>query len=337
MRLVELLGGGAAGQGLVVLAANTDIKVLVFAFPAAGLDHPQLARGSGAVAVRSEHEAPVRVGRRCDRWPRRRVGLSHGRSRGRRLWSSRLAGGLILGFCIGLMVAIVEAAFRRAWLEVRYGPREMVTVNLGAEPVKVGSDAQACTVWARGAAKVALRYFIRDGQVVCTDVPSRSEDVVGDGDTREAGKVTVVVRTGSGTAPPQAPARYTAPRLKSKPAPPPVPATQQPLSLDDDLAPCPLSMHPSLHSCRYRSHRLRPPCPRAHRYRVGLVLRFPDQRPQHRARLHRPRPPRRPSNRPRATRMRAQRAAARTAADPARATAWCATRRIRSRYLFGAL
>src|SRR5207249_675154 len=36
----------------------------------------------------------------------------------------RLVGGLILGLCIGLMVAVVEAAFRRAWLEVRYGARE---------------------------------------------------------------------------------------------------------------------------------------------------------------------------------------------------------------------
>ena len=33
----------------------------------------------------------------------------------------RFSGGLIVGFFIGLMVALVEAAFRRAWLEVRYG------------------------------------------------------------------------------------------------------------------------------------------------------------------------------------------------------------------------
>ena len=139
----------------------------------------------------------------------------------------RIAGGLVLGLFIGLMVAVVEAAFRRAWLEVRYGPREVVTVNLGAEPVKVGGDSRACTVWARGAPEVALRYFIRDGQVICTDVPARSESAVADGDTRAAGNVTVVVRTGSGTAPAARPARPPAPRAKPAPAP-------RALDLDDD-------------------------------------------------------------------------------------------------------
>ena len=137
----------------------------------------------------------------------------------------RLAGGLVLGLFIGLMVAVVEAAFRRAWLEVRYGPREVVTVNLGAEPVKVGSDARACTVWARGAPEVALRYFIRDGKVICTDVPSRTEEVVRDGDTREAGNVTVVVRTGSGGGPRSRSASSARPRRlrrrrnRSRPSP----------------------------------------------------------------------------------------------------------------------
>ena len=139
----------------------------------------------------------------------------------------RIAGGLVLGLFIGLMVAVVEAAFRRAWLEVRYGPREVVTVNLGAEPVKVGGDSRACTVWARGAPEVALRYFIRDGQVICTDVPARSESAVADGDTRAAGNVTVVVRTGSGTAPAARPARPPVPRAKPAPAP-------RALDLDDD-------------------------------------------------------------------------------------------------------
>ena len=95
------------------------------------------------------------------------------------------------------MVAVVEVAFRRAWLEVRFGEREMITVNLGPEPVKVGGDARACTVWARGAAEIALRYWIRDGKVYCEDVPSKREAIVADGDTRTAGGVTVVVRTGS--------------------------------------------------------------------------------------------------------------------------------------------
>lgn len=157
----------------------------------------------------------------------------------------RLAGGLIMGFCIGLMVAIVEAAFRRAWLEVRYGARETIAVNLGPEPVKIGGDNHLCTVWARGAAPVALRYFIRGGKVVCEDTPNRVEEFVREGDSREVGNVTVTVRTGSTAAPSgTVPSRRTAaPALKRSTvtvSPPPAP---KPLGLDpfeDDPLPVPM-------------------------------------------------------------------------------------------------
>jgi len=138
----------------------------------------------------------------------------------------RLVGGLVLGFCIGLMVAVAEAAFRRAWLEVKYGERERITVTLGPEPVKVGSDARACTVWARGAPPIALRFFVRDGAVICSDTATGREAPVGDGFAKEVGTLTVTVRTGSGTPAPVAP-----PPLPKPKAAPPKP---KPLDLDDD-------------------------------------------------------------------------------------------------------
>jgi hypothetical protein len=158
----------------------------------------------------------------------------------------RLSGGLIVGFCIGLMVAIVEAAFRRAWLEVRFGARETITVNLGPEPVKIGGDNRMCTVWARGAVPVALRYFIRGGQVVCEDTPNRAEAVVKNGDSREVGNVTVTVRTGSSSAPARAaaPRPSAAPPLPRAAIPVPPPTTVKPLGLDffdDDPLPAPIS------------------------------------------------------------------------------------------------
>lgn len=156
----------------------------------------------------------------------------------------RFAGAGLLGFCIGLMVAIVEAAFRRTWLEVRYGERETISVNLGPEPVKIGGDARACTIWARGAASVALRYFVRDGRVICEDATTRRESIVGNGDTRTVGPVTLVVH--AGTVVPRAlpaalpiaepvPARapvLPTPRAEPRPAPAPIsrptPATADP-------------------------------------------------------------------------------------------------------------
>jgi hypothetical protein len=112
----------------------------------------------------------------------------------------RLVGACILGGCIGAMVALVEAAFRKVWLEVKLGPRETITVNLGPEPVKIGADAKNCTVWARGAAPVALRYFVRNGQVVCHDVPSNTETIVKPGDTRGVGPLELTVKAGQGDA-----------------------------------------------------------------------------------------------------------------------------------------
>jgi hypothetical protein len=113
----------------------------------------------------------------------------------------RLFGALILGGCIGAMVALVEAAFRKAWLEVKLGPRETITVNLGPEPVKIGSDAKNCTVWAKGAAPVAVRYFVRNAQVICHDVPTNTETIVNPGDTRSVGPLELTVQTGKGDAP----------------------------------------------------------------------------------------------------------------------------------------
>jgi hypothetical protein len=171
----------------------------------------------------------------------------------------RFGGAALLGFCIGLMVAIVEAAFRQAWLEVRFGEREVITVNLGPEPVKVGGDSRACTVWARGAAPIALRYWIRNGQAHCEDVSTRRETIITNGDIRAAGNVTVVMRTASTPVPagavpppvpppvpirPAPPAPVAAPPVPA-PVPPPVPASAKSTQRDyDDGMPVPLGPPP---------------------------------------------------------------------------------------------
>jgi hypothetical protein len=154
----------------------------------------------------------------------------------------RLFGGLLLGLFIGLLVAVAEVAFRRAWLEVRYGARETITVNLGPEPVKVGGDSRLCTVWARGAEPVALRYFVRDGHVICEDTPARAESTVANGDTREVGNVTVTVRT-SAVAASAAP---TPPRPSGPPAPAIPKAESKPLELPSfELEPAPSTARPA--------------------------------------------------------------------------------------------
>jgi len=193
------LVGGAVGQGLFMLASGNPLAAALFrvvgwaalgglagcglAFVVPNLQKPHglvgglLGGGIGAVGYMLAAY----------------IGLGD--------FVGRLAGALILGFFIGLMVALVEAVLRRAWLEVRFGGGEVIAVNLGPEPVKVGGDGQQCAVWARGAPPVALRYWLRGPQVFCHDVATGQERAVAGGDYRRAGGVEVTVRTSaSGTA-----------------------------------------------------------------------------------------------------------------------------------------
>jgi hypothetical protein len=129
--------------------------------------------------------------------------------------AGRLVGAGLLGFSIGLMVAWAEQLFRRAWLEIRNGP-ELRTVNLGPEPVSLGSDARLCTVYARGTAPVAFRYWLDHGQVLCEDVAQKQRRELRPGEELHVGPLAVKVCTGVSTT-------AAAPAVKIAPPPPPKP------------------------------------------------------------------------------------------------------------------
>jgi Ca-activated chloride channel family protein len=105
-----------------------------------------------------------------------------------------LLGAAILGAAIGIMLAWVEAAFRQAWLEVHYGGKEVITVSLGAQPVKVGSDNRACQVYARGARPLACQFTFADGHVTCVDFATEKSTAIEIGHEQDIGGVRVVVR-----------------------------------------------------------------------------------------------------------------------------------------------
>ena len=109
-----------------------------------------------------------------------------------------VAGGALLGLFLGLMIALVEAAFRQAWLEVVFGPKEVRTIALGSSPVSIGGGP-GCTVYANGTAPVALRYRFENGTVLCEDVAAGRTESVRSGDVRRAGRLTLYVR-GKGAA-----------------------------------------------------------------------------------------------------------------------------------------
>jgi hypothetical protein len=107
--------------------------------------------------------------------------------------TGRLAGVPLLGFFIGVMVALVEAVFREAWLEIRYGPKEIRTVTLGREAVSIGSNQSACTVYALNAPPIAYRYWMQDNAVLCEDVRAGRTNNVTTGDRKQIGGIEVVV------------------------------------------------------------------------------------------------------------------------------------------------
>lgn len=109
--------------------------------------------------------------------------------------SGRLVGAVILGFFIGLMVVFVEVAFRTAWLEIQYNPKEIRTVNLGIDPVSIGSDAKACTIYVSNSPSVALRYRLNQGKILCEDVANGVTQTLHPGDTQRVSNITVIVRS----------------------------------------------------------------------------------------------------------------------------------------------
>lgn len=135
--------------------------------------------------------------------------------------ASALIGAAILGAAIGLMLALVEAAFRQAWLEVHYGAKEVITVSLGDRPVKIGSDGRACQVYARGARPLACQYTLKDGHVECVDFATERSHVVQPDEEQDVGSVKVVVRASRHAAALIGDGHTSAPGMRSAPPPPP--------------------------------------------------------------------------------------------------------------------
>jgi Ca-activated chloride channel family protein len=105
----------------------------------------------------------------------------------------RWLGAAILGFCIGLMVALAELVFRRYWLEITFGAREVRTVTLGAAPVTVGGDERLATVFVQGAPALALSFHVVNGCVLCQEVGTGPAVEMAPGETRKVAGVTVAV------------------------------------------------------------------------------------------------------------------------------------------------
>jgi Ca-activated chloride channel family protein len=134
----------------------------------------------------------------------------------------RLLGAAVLGAFLGMAVALVETLYRQWWLEVRMGEKEVIQVNLGATPVKIGSDNRACTIYARGVRPLAAQYQVQDNRVMFLDYATEIATEISVGDQRAIGHVTLTVR-GKSTSEAESKTESSAPPTQTVRAAPPPP------------------------------------------------------------------------------------------------------------------
>ena len=122
------------------------------------------------------------------------------------LSSGTNAGGYIgittLGFAIGLAILFIEEALRDAWLTVMWGPKESVTISLGAKPIVFGSsrDADVFLPSRSGSAPVPpirATVALENGQVVLDDRTSGRRTVLQNGGEFTLDRLRVIVNTKS--------------------------------------------------------------------------------------------------------------------------------------------
>ena len=113
----------------------------------------------------------------------------------------RLAGAVLLGAALGVCVGIVEVLFREAWLTVAFGPKEVITVTLGRESVRIGSHASS-TVYVAAEPPVDLEYVLERGRLTCVDKASGKSEAPTPGEWKKVGNVAIAVNTADAKADP---------------------------------------------------------------------------------------------------------------------------------------
>ena len=111
--------------------------------------------------------------------------------------SGRLVGAAILGLTIGLVVALVERLAREAALIVHWHENERTVINLGAEPVILGSSPEAHLYLPKhkGFPPVTAIVTFRDGRVQMDNKLSHSSHTLAAGNKLQIGELWIEIQT----------------------------------------------------------------------------------------------------------------------------------------------
>jgi Ca-activated chloride channel family protein len=116
----------------------------------------------------------------------------------------RLVGTAIIGFFIGLMIALIEQFSRESWLIVYWTPNEQTKINLGAEPVFLGSseDNHIYLRKSQGYPPITAKIYTEGEKIIMEfDEEMKQKGMkilkqeLHDGEQRKLGDVTLEVRT----------------------------------------------------------------------------------------------------------------------------------------------
>jgi len=121
------------------------------------------------------------------------------------LVAGRLLGVIAIGFFIGLMIVLVEAVFREAWLVVRWTATEEKTISLGTKPVLIGSsyDAHIYLRKDQGYPPIAAKIYTEDKKIIMQFSQEMQQlksmkilrQELKNGDRRKLGDVMIEVKT----------------------------------------------------------------------------------------------------------------------------------------------
>jgi hypothetical protein len=114
-------------------------------------------------------------------------------------WAGRLVGTVILGFTIGLVVALIERLAREAALIVHWDPNEQTVVNLGSEPVILGSgkEVHLYIPKERGFPDIAALVTFKDGRVEMENRMTGTTHTLQGGNKLEIGTLLIEIQTDS--------------------------------------------------------------------------------------------------------------------------------------------
>ena len=110
---------------------------------------------------------------------------------------TRLAGPAVLGSLIGLMIAVAEEVTRGAWLVIHWGPSGRTILNLGRDPVVIGSGAQADVPLPRDQGFPAAWAAVTrvGGRIELEEKASRSRQPLRNGSELKLGVIRIEVKT----------------------------------------------------------------------------------------------------------------------------------------------